>query len=269
MKHTFVREKSLQRNGCRYKEVDWYEYSEEEQNAVRQSRRTRIHSTMPKIKQLNDKRSRQYFRWLLENNFGMGDYHVTLTFAKEPSRMGGKKAYANYIRRLRRLYQKSGVELKYIAVLEGRRSGARLHYHMVLSGGIPREQIEEAWGLGMANTDRLQPEKTDGLGRLAAYLTKSIELAEKYERSWNCSTNLKRPDEVTDDNSVSHKRMRKVQDAVRNDEVKTIVERLYSGWELADYEIGCNPVTGRQYCRFKLFRKDNTRNWLYKKGQIP
>lgn len=267
MKHTFVREKSIERRGCDYKEVDWYEYSEEEQSAVRQPRRTRTKGTIPKVKQLNDKRSRKYFRWLLNNNFGREDYHVTLTFAKEPSRMGSKKAYDNFMRRLRRLYHKHGITLKYISVFEGRRSSARLHFHVVMSGGVPREEIENLWKLGMVNADRLQPDPADGLNALAAYLTKSVSLADKYERSWNCSTNLKRPDEVADDNSVSRKRMRKVQDAARNDEVTKIVEKLYDGWRVIDYEIGCNPVTGRQYAHFRLLR--NKPRTAYKKGKSP
>ncbi|MCH5195916.1 MAG: hypothetical protein J1F28_04340 [Oscillospiraceae bacterium] len=261
-KHTFIREKSLERYGCSYKEVEWFEYSEEEQQAVRQTRRTRTRASPPKIKRLNDERSRKYFRWLLHNNFGKGDYHVTLTFKHEPTKEQGQKEFSNFIRRVRRLYDKANIEFKYLYVCEGRRSGSRLHYHLICNSGVLRDDIESKWKLGLANTDRLQPDANDGLYALSRYLVKSKASAEKYERSWNCSANLKRPDEVTDDNSVSRKRMHKAQDAKRNDEVKRTIERIYIGWSVIDYDIGANPVTGRPYARFKLMRKRKYKRYL-------
>lgn len=254
--HTFIREKSLQRYGCKYKEVEWFEYSEEEQQAVRQARRTKARASPPKIKRLNDERSRKYFQWLLHNNFGKGDFHITLTFAVEPTAEQAKKEFTNFIKRVRRLYDKKGIEFRYLYVSEGRRSGARLHYHIVCNGGVLRDEIESRWKLGMANTDRLQPDANDGLYALSRYLTKSKAMAEKYERSWNCSANLKRPDEVVDDNSVSRKKMRKMQDARRNDEVKQTVEKVFPGWNVLDCDIGENTVTGRLYARFKLLRAE-------------
>ena len=262
LKHTFVREKSLERYNCNYKEVDWYEYSEEEQQAVRQTRRTKTRAAPPKVKKLNDERSRKYFRWLLQNNFTSSDYHVTLTFKVEPTREQAQKEFANYIKRIRRLYDKAGVELKYLYVCEDRKSNVRLHYHIVMSGGVPRDEIEKKWSSGYANADRLQIDKQDGLSALARYLTKSKAYVDKFRRAWSCSANLKRPNDVTDDNSVSRKRMRKVQEAKRNDEVKRVVERIYVGWRVLDYDVGVNPVTGREYARFKLMRKNNFKRFM-------
>ena len=48
LKHTFIREKSLVARKCKYKEVDWFEYSEEEQESVRRSRRTKARASPPK-----------------------------------------------------------------------------------------------------------------------------------------------------------------------------------------------------------------------------
>ena len=252
MKHTFVREKSLERYNCIYKEVDWYEYSEEEQQAVRQTRKIKTRASPPKIKKLNDERSRKYFRWLLQNNFSSSDYHITLTFKREPTKEQAQREFSNYIKRIRRLYDKAGKELKYIYVCEGRKSGVRLHYHIVISGGVPRDDIERKWTSGFANADRLQIDK----------LAKSKKYADKNERAWICSANIKRPNEVIDDNSVSRKRMRKVQEAKRNDEVKRVIERIYVGWRVIDYDVGINPVTGREYARFKLMRKQNYKRYI-------
>ena len=254
MKHTFIREKSLCRRNCRYKEVDLFEYSEEEQQAVRNTRRTKTRASLPKIKKLNNDYSRKFFRWLLFNNFGKDDYRLTLTFEDEISKEAAGRELTNYIQRLRRCYKKHCVPLKYMYVTEDKRSGSRRHYHIVLSGGVPRDEIENKWHNGWANVDRLKPDKKDGLFGLSKYLTKSKKYCDKFERSWNCSTNLKRPDVVTDDNRISKKRMRQLLNAKRNDEVKTEVEKLYKGWLLIDSEIDHNPVTGRPFARLRLIR---------------
>lgn len=255
MKRTFIREKSLSRHNCRCKKVDLFEYSEEEKQAVRNSRQTKTRASPPKIKKLNNEHSRNFFRWLLFNNFGKDDYHLTLTFEEELSGEQARRELTNFIQRLRRYYKKQGVPFKYMYVTEDKRSGSRLHYHVVLSGGVSRDEIENRWHCGWANVDRLKPDKKDGLFGLGKYLTKSKKYCDKFERSWNCSTNLKRPDVVTDDNRISKKRMRKLLDAKRNDEVKTEVEKLYKGWMLIDSDIGNNPVTGRPYARLWLIRR--------------
>lgn len=256
-KHTFIREKAFSRYNCRFKQVDWFEYSEEEQQAVKKTRRTRTRASPPKIKKLNDSYSRKYFEWLVQNNFDGKDHHVTLTFANAPkSKEDAKREFDNYIKRLRRLYKKKGAVFRYIYVMEGKIGGKRLHYHIIVSGeGISRDEIEKAWNAGYANSDRLQPNE-QGLSDLAKYLTKSQENAEKYERSWNCSRNLIRPDETVDDNIVSRARMRKLLESTRNDEAKSYLEHIYKGWRVIDCDIGENPVTGRPYAHIKLIKDD-------------
>lgn len=278
MKHTFIREKSLSRYNCRYKEVDWFEYSEEEKEAVKKPRRSRTRASPPKVKDMNDEYSRRYFRWLFHNNFRAGDYIVTLTFANPTNKKQAQKDFANYIKRLRRLYAKLGLELKYLYVYEGRSKGTRPHFHVVINSGagVNRDDIERLWKLGLTQSRRMQPDDGGELCEaLCEYMSKEFKRAAKFERSWNCSTNLLRPDTVTDDNSVSKKRMRKMQDAARNDEVKKYVERLYIGWALVSYYIGTNEITGRPFARFKLVRKKKYRHYvsLYKavrrKGKSP
>jgi|GEM_PF-879320 len=279
MKHTFIREKSLSRYNCRYKEVDWFVYSEEEKEAVRKPRQSRTRSSPPKVKDMNDEYSRKYFRWLFHNNFKAGDYTVTLTYANPTNKKQAQKDFANYIKRLRRLYTKLGLELKYLYVYEGKCSGTRPHFHVVLNSGsgISRDDIEKLWKLGRTTQSRrLQPDDGKELcDALCEYLSKEFKRAAKFERSWNGSTNLLRPDTVTDDNKVSKKKMRKIQDAARNDEVKKYVERMYIGWALVSYFIGTNEITGRPFARFRLVRKKKYGRYvsLYKaicgKGKSP
>ncbi|MCM1298208.1 MAG: hypothetical protein NC203_00495 [Firmicutes bacterium] len=254
-KHTFIREKSFSRYGCRFMQADWYEYSEEEQDSVRKARRRKARASPPKTKKLNDNYSRKYFEWLVQNNFTEKDYHLTLTFADAPqSREEGKRKLDNFIRRARRLYKKKGAVFRYIYVQEGRTGGKRLHYHIIVSGeGVGREEVEGLWHEGYANADRLQIDNT-GLESLIHYLTKSQKNAEKNERSWNCSKNMIRPDETVDDDRITKRRMRKLIEAARNNEVEAYLRSVYKGWNVIDHDIGENPVTGRPYARLKLMR---------------
>ncbi len=262
MKNTFVREKSLTARNCKYKEVDWFVYSEEEQEAVRRTRRTKTRASPPKVKRMNNVYSRQYFRWLLFNNFFAGDYHLTLTFAEYPDEKSAKKSVDNLIKCLRRMYRKNGIELKYLLVKEHGRTGARLHWHMVLNSGgvIGRDEIEQKWTLGYANADRLRVDAKDGLYGLSRYLTKSMEYCEKHKRSWISSQNLLRPEKnpnlITDDYKISRRRMQKLQEAARNDEVELFVGKIYKGFELLHYTIGTNEVTGRPFARLCLQRRN-------------
>ncbi len=258
MKHRFIREKAFDARKCVYKEVEWFEYTEEEQEAVRQSRKTRARASPPKTKKLNDSYSRKYFRWLLFNNFGQNDYHVTLTFDDEHLKKGiadCKREFSNYIRRLKRLYEKHGQTLRYLYVIEGKDDGSRLHYHLIINGGVTRDDVEKLWKCGKrTNCDRLQLDDDGTLTALSNYLMKSQDTKKKYERCWNSSQNLKRPDVTIDDNKVSRRTMRKIQDAARNDEVQKVMNRLYPKFKVIDYDIGQNSVTGRDFARFRMVR---------------
>ncbi len=265
MKSTFIREKSLTARKCKYKEVDWFEYSEQEQEAVRRPRRTKTRASPPKVKKMNDKYSARYFQWLFFNNFEVGDYHLSLTFDDDhlPDTFDeGKREVDNFIKRLRRIYQKNDVELKYLMVYEGRHSKSRLHWHLILNGGktIDRDAIEDIWKLGYANADRLRLQGEKSFQKLSGYLMKEQEDSEKNERSWSSSLNLLRPEKnpsiVTDDYKISKRRMKQLQEAARNDEVRPFVESIYKGFELIHYRIGTNEVTGRPFARLCLRRKE-------------
>lgn len=265
MKNTFVREKSLTARNCKYKEVDWFLYSEEEQEAVRRTRRTKTRASPPKVKQMNKAYSRKYFRWLFFNNFEVGDYYLTLTFSEDnlPKTFEEtKRKVDNYIKRLRRMYRKNGVELKYLLVYEGRHSKSRLHWHLILNGGavINRDLIEKMWDCGRANNDRLQLKGEKLFFCLSQYLRKEQAKAEKNERSWSASQNLLRPEKnpslITDDYKISKRRMRKLQEAAKHDEVQPFVEKIYKGFELVHYTIGTNEVTGRPFARLRLQRRN-------------
>lgn len=104
-----------------------------------------------------------------------------------------RKDVRNYLRAVKRMREKAGLpEMKYIYVIEEEGADGekrRIHVHLMMTGGISREALEEKWGRGYANCDRLQPEEGNGLMELARYFTKLEQ--EKHRRAWSASKNLR------------------------------------------------------------------------------
>lgn len=243
--------------GSEYMTVDLFQYSQSAQEAARAPRRRRERVSAPKQKNLNDKRARRYFMQLLNANFGAGDYHVSLTYSQDrlPDTMEQAKRDArNYLRRVDRLRKKRGLPpLKYILVTEGTvRKGTgklvRLHHHIVVNGGLSRDEMEILWTeqrinwkraaedadyragiqkIGFANCDNIQPGE-NGLEALAKYLAKDPA----GKKRWSCSQNLDKPIAVKNDHKYS---VRKLENVSRSGEVydRDFWEEHYPGWTLA------------------------------------
>ena len=138
-------------------------------------------------------RARRRLALLMDANFGRNDLHVTLTYrGTPPDYEQARKDVRNYLRAVKRMREKARLlEMKYIYVLEeegGDGEKRRIHVHLMMTGGISREALEEKWGRGYANCDRLQPEEGTGLLELARYFTK--QGMEKHRRAWSASKNL-------------------------------------------------------------------------------
>lgn len=196
-----------------YREIDIIPRSEAADDAVRKRRRKRLRVTSPKQQGLNDKNAKRYLLQLLNGNFGAEDLHVSLTYDGEslPETVEqAEETVRNYLRRVAYRRKKLGLPpLKYILITErGSRSG-RIHHHVVMNGGIPRDEVEMMWTarrinwrkvgtpgyrieqLGYVNADRLRPTEA-GLEELSKYLTKDP----KGKKRWSSSRNLERPMEL-------------------------------------------------------------------------
>jgi len=158
----------------------------------------------PAQKKLNDKNRIRYFIRLVNSNFKSGDFTIELTYDDEhlpDSRDGILKDIRNYIKRLRRACADPS-KLKYVYVIsnnkgDGSAQRARGHVHMFISG-VDRDVIEEKWGKGYVNTDKLQMNEYGAAGK-AAYMARQS----KSERSWGSSQNLKKPEPIVSDKMLS------------------------------------------------------------------
>ncbi|MGN0678672.1 MAG: hypothetical protein ACI4JS_03315 [Oscillospiraceae bacterium] len=259
----FVREKKYPcRNG--YMEVDMYLNTDTNVHKLPRAKREKI--SLPKQKKLNIENSRRAMRLLFNHNFKSGDYYITPTYSTEflpENDKEAQNALNAYIRKLRTLYRRYGHELKYLYVTEKGTKKGRVHHHIIVNNvGISRDDIENLWSFGRANTKRLQPDPDGSFNSLAEYLMKTAENAEKYSRTWNCSRNLSRPEEHTNDNSISGKKFRSLIEAKRNDEFKIAVERLYKEHNFIDGYVSVNGITGLPYVKLRLMKKGRQHSML-------
>lgn len=166
------------------------------------ARKARHNLTPERIKKYNEQRARFRLELLMDANFTAEDLNMTLTYTDAPREAEARKDVKNYIARLRRERKRRGLpEMKYIYAIEDERDGRKkqLHCHLVMSGGISREDAEKIWrkgssARGFSNCDNLQPDK-EGLRKLAFYIYDQNRGKEttKGRRHYSCSKNLKEP----------------------------------------------------------------------------
>lgn len=215
---TFVREKKIY-CGQDFLEVDIYNYTAAEKENAAHGRRSKkqVESTQKQI-EWNDINAKRRFLQLVNTNFTAQDVHVTLTYKSEnlpPSLADAERELHNFLRRVVYCREKSGLPpLKYIniPVCVYKKDGitpARIHHHVIMSGGLSRDEIEDLWRkrrkkgqkkgdkIGYANADRLQPEES-GFVALCEYLAKQAG----GKKRWIPSKNLEKPEkEITDPDS--------------------------------------------------------------------
>ena len=103
--------------------------------------------------------------------------------------------------------------LKYIFLTEQGVQSKRIHHHVIINGGLTRDEVEMLWArpkrkgeekgrtLGDCNADRLRTDER-GLERLASYLAKDP----KGRRRWTPSQNLKKPEVSVSDTKTSRRK---------------------------------------------------------------
>lgn len=232
-----------------YRETEIYFVSAQE---TKKSRKQKTKESLPKQKNLNLKNSRKHLTRLINANFDEHDLHLTLTYKYQPdSDAQAKNDVENFIRRLKYRRKKLGLqELKYIAVIEqkdkdGRKT--RLHHHIILTGDMPRDEIEIIWKKGRCNASRLQPDEC-GLAGLAQYITKNSASGKR----WSQSKNLKQPLITVNDHKWSKRKVAKLCESPSEREI----EELYQGYFVSQVEQGINDITGTMFINIMMRRKE-------------
>ena len=228
---------------------------------------------------LNEKNAAKRLVRLINENFGAGDLLLTLEYPKgrgPEDETQAMRDVQNYLRRIKGLREKRGLEpLKYVYVVEETHSaqyGVRYHHHVIMSGGITREEAEEKWVKkhgGYCNTRAAQPHEKHLTG-IAHYLTrgKSSRTMEKdgknpqtraMRRRWNCSKNLTDPDEraTTADKKISVRKAGRIAEAMDNfDRAREIFKKLYPDCRLLEITARRSRWTTGVYICAEMRRED-------------
>ena len=225
-------------------------------------RRAKSQITREAQQRANDERSRLHLIQLVEANFSEKDVSIGLSYggvAPDPERVD--KDIRNFIERVKRARRRNGLpDLKYIYAIGGDEmpaagySGKRPHIHIIMNGGIDRDDLEKIWGHGIANADRLQP-RDEGLGGIAVYFTRQKQDRPEKPgvRKWRGSKNLKQPVKRSRDAKVPNSRVRRIAYDFRN-QAKEVMEKLYPGYRLQDCKVKYSDVTDGVYIRCVLRR---------------
>ena len=205
----------------------------------------------------NRERARRRLALLMDANFGRNDLHVTLTYrGTPPDYEQARKDVRNYLRAVKRMREKAGLpEMKYIYVIEeegGEGEKRRIHVHLMMTGGVSREELEEKWGRGYANCDRLQPEEGNGLMELARYFTKLEQ--EKHRRAWSASKNLRQPRTTVSRTRMSNARVRRLCQEMPGNAAE-IMGKLYPGYKVGAVEPYVSDWIPGVYLRIRLRRR--------------
>lgn len=243
-------------------------YTDKQQFVARNSRAKHCRTTLPAVKKMNEKYSRDMFEAIVINNFTDGDYMLTLTFPYLYTDKQRDLELKAFINRLRRRFNKIKKELCYVYVSEYGNKDGHLHFHMLINNGLNFDEIKAVWNSsrtpaelkGNCNIQRLETDE-NGLLCLAYYLQKQWQLGTPNKRKWNCSRNIKRPEISVNDDEVSDKDFNALCSATCPADIKKVIEKLYNGYQLISFDMGhnvhLNDFTGG--CSVKLILTSQTK----------
>lgn len=208
--------------------------------------------TPEKVQRLNTERSDRHFVLLADGNFTENDIHLTLTYKGEtPDYSRAKKDVRNFLDRVKRLRKRRGLDdLKYMGAIEGGADGTkeRIHVHLLMNGGISREELEQLWAKGYANADRLRPDE-NGLEAVARYIVKqSRNGKQKFKKRWFASRNLKQPQVRTSDTKASGGKVKRIARDFMN-ESRDVMQKMYPGYALIKCSVYHSDVVDGVYIR--------------------
>ncbi len=162
-------------------------------------------------------------------------------------------------KRLKEMCKKLRQPLKYAGVIEEKtyKSGPfkgkkNWHFHLLLTGGIDRDVLEDMWPNGMrTNADRFQPEKF-GPETAAKYMAK----APKNSRKFFCSKNLKKPKiPPPKDDRISKRGVERL--AKNRIDDREYWERRYKGYRFIRGFARYNNYNGHWYVSVVMYKANN------------
>lgn len=271
-KKSFVREKRI------YCGEEWLEVDIVPVTNMPEAGKGKEEKSSQKQKNLNEERSKRQFVQIANTNFSEDDLHISVTYDDNHLPETLKEAERNihnYLDRVnRRMKKVTEQDLKYMLVTEytpdeeNEEKAVRIHHHIIINGGLSRDDLELMWtkdrinwkkvqndpqyrksikAMGFVNCDRLQPNE-NGIEGLVNYINKRKKGCKK----WSASQNLKKPKVKKNDHKHS---FRKLREYAKTPEDKEIWRKLYKGYEPTKIQFKYNDYTGWSvYLRLRKVR---------------
>lgn len=253
MNKSFVREKRV--HAGEFMEVSLFTRTAEQEKyakGLKGNRKRKKKVSRPAQNNLNERNSKRYAKLLVYANFSKDDYYLTFTYDKEHLPENPKEATKDRektIKKLQRLYKKHDKELKYMwftSYQYNDDSGfiQRIHHHILLSGGVSRDEVEDKWSegsgknrvmLGRTNAKRIQP-GANGIDDLIKYLTGQEKWEnrqwKKGQKRYSSSKNLIKPYETKNDHKWSLKKLEKI--GKSDDAGEELILQRFPGYKIVN-----------------------------------
>ena len=229
---------------------------------------------------LNDKNARKKVERLINANFGDDDLWCTFTYDDAHTPEDGDidaaiKNVQRFIGRLNYHRKKRGLpNVKYIYVTEyDPHAKIRWHHHMVMDGLLDRDTVERLWKNGSRNQIRRLEKDENGLSGMANYIVKEKNRI-PYEKRWNSSKGLKKPQEKVIRNKQPKKGVgsyKKIQSYVdkmvkQRDSIQEQMEDWYPDYIFTNANVYYNDFNARFYIHARLRKREGeNRNAIRKK----
>ena len=141
---------SLHRSGD-YLDIDIFPYK-----VVALGRSQKLNLTSETQRKLNERNTKRCLTWIIQENFTPNDVFSTLCYPENRyvSPEQGKKDLENFLRRVRYAFNKRGLEFKYVSKTEIGKKNKRVHHHIVCSGDLGRDFLEQQWNKKRADIRR-------------------------------------------------------------------------------------------------------------------
>ena len=218
--------------------------------------------TSKEQERVNQMRRKRYVTRIVNLNFDNTSYMIELDYAPgvyTDSMQEAQGHIRNYIRRIRRIYKKAGVELKYIYTTERGEESGRVHHHLIVSGGVSKEALLVAWKYSKRCYAQQLEYSENGYTDLAVYYAKRQEA---FERCFTCSQNLDRPQPMEEDEAACRRISRvftkkNSKDFYENNFTRAEMAALFAGYKLCDgWTCSYNPYDHSYYMHMRLLKAD-------------
>lgn len=216
------------------------------------SKRVKRKPTSKIQERLNQINAERKLARMIPANFTNNDMKFELTYAPQyipESIEQAQKDMINFLRRIKRARKKANLpEMKYIYSLEQGSKKKRIHFHVIMTGGLSIKEIQTIWGLGYV--DKILPLMFDekGCTGIAKYFCKQKISGKRWVSSRNCI----KPEPKNNDSKLTK---RIVKEFAVDCENHKLFETLYPEYYYAECKPFWNEDNGAYYLTLYMYKR--------------